>query len=91
MSTRPPPDPDADVMASELNTHAYCEKSWHLQHVRRVPPSRAAVAQRAAGTAHHARHGASATRATRLGPVALVLLLAALLLGVVAAAAWWLR
>jgi hypothetical protein len=80
-----------DVAASELNTHAYCAKAWHLQHVLRVAPSQVAAARRIAGEAHHTGHGqvigtesaraqAEATHASWFARVAAVLLLAAALL-----------
>jgi hypothetical protein len=72
------PDPHTDVRASELNTHAFCAKAWHLQRVLQVPPSRDATRRRVAGTARHERHGRAVATAARARYAALV---AALLLG----------
>ncbi len=30
-----PPDPHADVTASEVASYAYCAKAWHLRYVLR--------------------------------------------------------
>lgn len=85
-----------DVAASELNTHAYCAKAWHLQYMLRVAPSRVAVERRVTGEAHHLAHGravetrssqarAEAIRATRVARLAVTLLSAAVLLAGLAA------
>ena len=81
------PDLHADVRASELNTHAFCAKAWHLQHVLKVPPSRDATRQRVAGVARHERHGqavATVARARYGALAAAVLLVLGLLLAVLA-------
>lgn len=56
---QPAPQPNArdDVTASELNTHAFCAKAWHLEYVLRVAPDRVAAERREVGEAHHVAHG----------------------------------
>jgi hypothetical protein len=48
-----------DVTASEIAAYAYCAKAWHLERVLDARPSETAARIRAAGNAHHARHGSS--------------------------------
>jgi len=78
-----PPDPLADVTASEVASYAYCAKAWHLRYVLGREASRQAVARQEAGVVAHEIHG---VRVGRLGWVerrAAILVTALLLFGAV--------
>ena len=56
-----------DVTASEIAAFVYCAQAWHLERVAGALPSAAADRARAAGTAHHVRHGARVRLGSWLG------------------------
>ena len=75
-----------DVTASEIAAFVYCAKAWHLERVVGALPSAAAAHARAAGTTHHARHGARVRLGSWLGRNSRSAVVALLLLAFVLAA-----
>jgi hypothetical protein len=57
-----------DVTASEVASHAFCAKAWHLEYVLGHRPSAAAFDRRTDGNAAHEAHGRHVATLLRLGP-----------------------
>jgi hypothetical protein len=90
--TRVRPEPEDDVLASEIAAYAYCAKAWHLEYVLGHRADAVADERRRAGTVEHEAHGARVQRLERIGQplirtgvillaLALVVTIAALLVG----------
>ena len=58
--------PSRTVRVSELAEFVYCERSWWLRTVRRMPPNRATQQAQAAGLVWHEAEGQRIARATNV-------------------------
>ena len=78
-----PPDPRADVTASEVASYAYCAKAWHLRHVLGREASRHALVRQEAGVVAHEIHGTRVGRLAWLERRAAILVAGLVFLGAV--------
>ncbi|QLQ05034.1 MAG: hypothetical protein HZY76_02270 [Anaerolineae bacterium] len=67
------------IRASDIGQYLFCHRAWWLARIQQVPSSN--LAEMAAGSAAHTRHGRQMKSAQRLQQIGVGLMIVAALLG----------